>query len=188
MKLIYDYKSKDLTHFIQVGICNSNKVSTNNAKCIGKHSELLPITDDPLSYARQMVAEYNQKTKEEKFECNISVSFDEKIIKKEDVSSESPTRNITILRRSRFTLISTCPASSVKSSRAKKSLSILMQSTWHCLFFVFLIVKTSSIRNPSFLLSYDGYYAAATIYLILQRTKSSKFNHRDTRLKTAFGY
>lgn len=117
----------------------------------------------------------------------LSVSM-KKSSKKGDVSSESPARNITILRRSRSTLISTCPASSVKSSRAKKSLSILMQSTWHCLFFVFLIVKTSSIRNPSFLLSYDGYYAAATIYLILQRTKSSKFNHRDTRLKTAFGY
>lgn len=41
-----------------------------------------------------MVAEYNQKIKEEKVEFNISVSFDEKVINKGDVSSESLTRNI----------------------------------------------------------------------------------------------
>ena len=94
MKLNYDRKSKDPTYFIQVGIRNGKKVTTKNVKRIGKHSELLAITDDPLAYARQMVAEYNQKIKEEKVEYNISVSFDEKVINKGDVSSESLTRNI----------------------------------------------------------------------------------------------
>lgn len=53
MKLNYDRKSKDPTYFIQVGIRNGKKVTTKNVERIGKHSELLKITDDPLEYARQ---------------------------------------------------------------------------------------------------------------------------------------
>ena len=51
MKLNYDRKSKDPTYFIQQGIRNGKKVTTKNVKRIGKHSELLAITDDPLAYA-----------------------------------------------------------------------------------------------------------------------------------------
>ncbi|WP_333882665.1 hypothetical protein [Holdemanella porci] len=50
MKLNYDRKSKDPTYFIQVGIRNGKKVTTKNVERIGKHSELLKITDDPLEY------------------------------------------------------------------------------------------------------------------------------------------
>ncbi|WP_317415568.1 hypothetical protein [Holdemanella porci] len=55
MKLNYDRKSKDPTYFIQVGIRNGKKVTTKNIERIGKHSELLKITDDPLEYAKQML-------------------------------------------------------------------------------------------------------------------------------------
>ena len=48
MKLNYDKKSKDPTYFIQQGFRNGKKTSTRNVKRIGKHSELLAITDDPL--------------------------------------------------------------------------------------------------------------------------------------------
>ena len=49
MKLYYDRKSKDPTYFIQHGIRNGAKTTTKNVKRIGKHSELLRITDDPLA-------------------------------------------------------------------------------------------------------------------------------------------
>ena len=55
MKLNYDRKSKDPTYFIQVGIRNGKKVTTKNIERIGKHSELLKITYDPLEYAKQKV-------------------------------------------------------------------------------------------------------------------------------------
>ena len=55
MKLNYDRKSKDPTYFIQVGIRNGKKVTTKNIERIGKHSELLKITDDPLEYAKKRV-------------------------------------------------------------------------------------------------------------------------------------
>ena len=71
MKLNYDRKSKDPTYFIQVGIRNGKKVTTKNVERIGKHSELLKITDDPLEYAKQRVKEYNENIKNSKVEYNI---------------------------------------------------------------------------------------------------------------------
>ena len=80
MKLNYDRKSKDPTYFIQVGIRNGKKVTTKNVERIGKHSELLKITDDPLEYAKQRVKEYNENIKNSKVEYNITVNFDDKVI------------------------------------------------------------------------------------------------------------
>ena len=51
----YIRKSKDPTYFIQMGIRNGKKTTTKNVKRIGKHSELLTITDDPLAYAKKQV-------------------------------------------------------------------------------------------------------------------------------------
>ena len=53
MKLNYDKKSSDPTYFIQQGFRNGKKTTTKNIVRIGKHSELLKITDDPLAYAKQ---------------------------------------------------------------------------------------------------------------------------------------
>ena len=63
MKLNYDKKSKDPTYFVQKGYRVGKKVTTKNVFRIGKHSELLKITDDPLEYAKGVVAEYNEKEK-----------------------------------------------------------------------------------------------------------------------------
>ena len=51
MKLWYDRKSKDPTYFVQLGIRNGKKTTTKNIARIGRHSELLKITDDPLSWS-----------------------------------------------------------------------------------------------------------------------------------------
>lgn len=74
MKLWYDRKSKDPTYFVQLGIRNGKKTTTKNIARIGRHSELLRITDDPLSYAREQVAKYNEEAKN-----NNQVSLELKI-------------------------------------------------------------------------------------------------------------
>lgn len=63
MKLWYDRKSKDPMYFVQLGVRNGKKVTTKNIARIGKHSELLKLTDDPLAYAKEQVARYNEEAK-----------------------------------------------------------------------------------------------------------------------------
>ena len=94
MKLNYDRKSKDPTYFIQVGIRNGKKVTTKNIERIGKHSELLKITDDPLEYAKQKVKEYNEKIKTSKVEYRITLDFDEKLVNQGNIVSSSTCNNI----------------------------------------------------------------------------------------------
>jgi len=94
MKLWYDRKSKDPTYFIQQGIRNGKKVTTKNVKRIGKHSELLAITDDPLAYAKEQVEKYNREYKEGKTEIQFKIDFDEKLIASGDITSKSQMKNI----------------------------------------------------------------------------------------------
>ena len=83
MKLNYDKKSKDPTYFIQKGYRNGKKTTTKNIARIGKHSELLKITDDPLAYAKEQVAKYNEEEKKNnKVSLEVTIDFNEKI--KED--------------------------------------------------------------------------------------------------------
>ena len=51
MKLWYDKRAKDPIYYIQHGVRNGKKVTSKNVKRVGKHSELLKITDDVLSAA-----------------------------------------------------------------------------------------------------------------------------------------
>ena len=94
MKLNYDKKSKDPTYFIQQGIRNGKKVTTKNVKRIGKHSELLAITNDPLAYAKEQVRKYNQEYKEGKAEIQFKIDFDEKLVASGDITSRSQMKNI----------------------------------------------------------------------------------------------
>lgn len=94
MKLWFDRKSKDSTYFIQQGFRNGKKTSTRNVKRIGKHSELLAITDDPLAYAKEQVAKYNEEMKNTKVSMDLSIDFDKKVRASDDVVSASALRNI----------------------------------------------------------------------------------------------
>lgn len=95
MKLNYDKKSKDPTYFIQQGFRNGKKTTTKNIARIGKHSELLQITDDPLAYAREQVKLYNEKAqKENKVTMEVTVDFTEKIKANDDLASSSTHLNI----------------------------------------------------------------------------------------------
>ena len=55
MKLYYDKRLADPTYYAQQGIRIGKKTTTRNVKKFGKHSELLKITDDPLSYVRKEI-------------------------------------------------------------------------------------------------------------------------------------
>lgn len=95
MKLNYDRKSKDPIYFIQMGIRNGKKTTTKNVARIGKHSELLKITDDPLAYAKEQVRKYNEEYKKEnKVSLEIKVDFAEKIKATNAISSNSTLFNI----------------------------------------------------------------------------------------------
>lgn len=94
MKLYYDKRSKDPAYFIQKGIRNGSKTTTVNVKRIGKHSELLAITSDPLSYAIKQVEEFNREYKEGKIEMNLKVDFNEKLVATGDIASKSTILNI----------------------------------------------------------------------------------------------
>ena len=94
MKLNYDKKSSNPTYFIQQGIRNGNKTTTKNVKRIGRHSELLAITPDPLAYAKKQVAEFNKEYKEGRIDLSIKFDFFEKLTATDDIASKSSTLNI----------------------------------------------------------------------------------------------
>ncbi len=97
MKLNYDRKSKNPTYFIQQGIRNGKKTTTRNVKVIGKHNDLLKITDDPLQYAKDMVKAYNDDIKKNKIKIDISIDFDKQLSSSSDRVSKSMNVNIGYL-------------------------------------------------------------------------------------------
>lgn len=94
MKLNYDKKSKDPTYFIQHGYRIGKKCTTKNVFRIGKHSELLKITDDPLAYAKEQVAKYKEEFENGKITITVPIDFNEKLKYTDSVSSKSTQRNI----------------------------------------------------------------------------------------------
>jgi len=95
MKLYYDKKSKDPTYFIQKGVRIGKKTTTKNVLRIGKHSELLKITDDPLTYASLKVQEANELEKKNKtVSVQILIDYSEKLISSGNDFSKSTTLNV----------------------------------------------------------------------------------------------
>lgn len=98
MKLWYDRKSNDPTYFVQKGYRNGRKTTTKNIARIGKHSELLKITDDPLAYAKDQVARYNEEEKKNnKVSLEVKIDFAEKIKASDDLVSSTTNLNIGYL-------------------------------------------------------------------------------------------
>lgn len=95
MKLNYDRKSKDPTYFIQQGFRNGKKTSTRNICRIGKHSELIAKgIEDPLGYAKQQVAEYNEKAKSGKVTMEVNIDFDAKVLASDSLVSATTRSGI----------------------------------------------------------------------------------------------
>ena len=94
MKLYYDKRAKDPIYYVQHGFRNGKKTSTRNVAKIGKHSELLKITDDPLAYAKEQIAKYNDEMRNNKVTMEVTIDFDEKIRSTDDLVSSSRQLNI----------------------------------------------------------------------------------------------
>lgn len=94
MKLFYDKKAKDPTYYAQQGIRNGKKTTTRNVKKFGKHSELLKITDDPLSYVKNEIKKMNEEYRVGRVEYDYKVDFNERVEATEDEVSLSKELNI----------------------------------------------------------------------------------------------
>ena len=94
MKLNYDRKSKDPTYFIQMGIRNGKKTTTKNVKRLGKHSELLAITLDPLAYAKEQVALFNKEYNEGKIDMHLKIDLTEKLSATDRIASQATFVNV----------------------------------------------------------------------------------------------
>ena len=92
MKLYYDKRLKDPTYYIQQGFRNGKKTTTKNIKRLGKHSELLLITDNPLEYAKNEVKKMNEEYRSDRSEFIVTMDFNERI-----PSTDSPCSNSTSL-------------------------------------------------------------------------------------------
>lgn len=94
MKLSYNKNSKDPIYYAQQGIRNGKKTTTRNVKKIGKHSELLKITDDPLAYAKEEIRKMNEEYRVGKVEFSLSADFNERVPHTENPASSTTWKNI----------------------------------------------------------------------------------------------
>jgi hypothetical protein len=94
MKLYYDRRAKDPIYYIQQGYRNGKKTTTRNIATIGKHSELLKITPDPLLYAKEQVALRNEERTGDRTKIQTSVDFSERLSPCDAIVSSSNRLNI----------------------------------------------------------------------------------------------
>lgn len=97
MKLYYDKRLKDPTYYIQQGFRNGKKTTTKNIKRLGKHSELLLITDNPLEYAKNQVKKMNEEYRSGRSEFIVTMDFNERIPSTDSLYSNSTSLNIGYL-------------------------------------------------------------------------------------------
>lgn len=95
MKLYYDKRLKDPTYYLQEGVRNGKKSTTHNIRKLGKHSELLKITDDPLSYVKELIVQINEDKRVGKKETHSrTYDLNEKVEKTDNEISASTALNI----------------------------------------------------------------------------------------------
>ena len=97
MKLYYDKRLKDPTYYIQQGFRNGKKTTTKNIKRLGKHSELLLITDNHLEYAKNEVKKMNEEYRSGRSEFIVTMDFNERIPSTDSLYSNSTSLNIGYL-------------------------------------------------------------------------------------------
>ena len=93
MKLYYDKRLKDPTYYGQQGIRNGKKVSSKNIKIFGKHSELLKITDDPLTYVKEEIRKWNEDNRVGRVSVDYRIDFNERVEKANTEASGSTCLN-----------------------------------------------------------------------------------------------
>lgn len=94
MKLYYNKNRKDPTYYAQVGYRDSSgKATTRNVNNLGKHSELLKITDDPVAYCRELIRKMNEEAREGKSSLQITLDFNENVTETDEEFSKSTQLN-----------------------------------------------------------------------------------------------
>lgn len=94
MKVYFDKRLSDPTYYIQHGYRNGKKVTCKNIKKVGKHSELLKITDNPLAYAKEMAERMNEEYRVGKVEYFTTSDFNERVKRTNNAASSSTWVNI----------------------------------------------------------------------------------------------
>lgn len=94
MKLTYNKKADDPIYYIQHGIRIGKKTTSRTIKRIGKHSELLKITNDPLAYAKNEVKKCSEEYNKNKISFNINIDLEENVSSSKDRVSKGTTVNI----------------------------------------------------------------------------------------------
>ena len=94
MKLYYNKNSKDPIYYGQQGYRIGGKATTKNIIRFGKHSELLKITDDPLSYVRKEIENWNKEHRAGRVEYTMTSDFNQRVPRTNNPASSSTAKNI----------------------------------------------------------------------------------------------
>ena len=95
MKLVYNKKAEDPIYYIQKGYRIGNKTTTKTIARIGKHSELLKTTDNPLAYAQEKLNEMQaQEDENNKLPVQFDIDFELKVPCINEHTSQSTQLNI----------------------------------------------------------------------------------------------
>ena len=94
MKLSYNRKSADPIYYIQKGYRIGKKTTTKTIARIGKHSELLTITDDPLAYAQKKLEEMKAEEKDHNPSAGTELDFEMKVPQTDEPASRMTQLNI----------------------------------------------------------------------------------------------
>ena len=84
----------DPNFYAQHGFRTGKKTTTRNVKKFGKHSELLRITDDPLSYVKEEIRKMNEDLRVGKVDMNVTLNFNEVVTPSNEDVSKSELINI----------------------------------------------------------------------------------------------
>ena len=93
IKLTITQSKTDKYYYAQMSVRDKKGVHSQTIEKIGKHSELLQITDDPEAYAKNRVLELDKEYKNARAPLNLAVDFSKKIAETDQIVSKSTARN-----------------------------------------------------------------------------------------------
>ena len=94
IKLTITKSKSDKYYYAQISVRDKNGVHSETIKKIGKHSELLQITDDPEAYANDVVKQLDEEYRNARAPLNYSIDFSKKIEQTDSTVSKSTARNV----------------------------------------------------------------------------------------------
>ena len=93
IKLTITESKSDTYYYAQMSVRNGKTVSSETVERIGKHSELLKITNDPEAYANAIVEKLDNEYRNAKAPLVYNVDFSKKIEDSDAIVSKSTVRN-----------------------------------------------------------------------------------------------